>query len=173
MVETHNLYERELLVGDRVRVSTHILATDNKRLHLAHEMFMIARSRRAAMQELMSLHVDLSTRRVELFRTRSASTWARRHRRTPSFPGRIGPGAGSPGPVERFRIYRWGANFIAGRLRHRRALYDPSQLCAIGYFAKISSTRLNAFSAAACGVAPSFMISAQPACQTCSFWTWA
>ena len=54
-------------------------------------------------------------------------------------------------------------NFIAGRLHHRRALYDPSQLCAIGYFAKISSTRLNAFSAAACGVAPSFMISAQPA----------
>ena len=48
VVETHNLYERELLVGDRVRVSTHILATDNKRLHLAHEMFMIASSRRAA-----------------------------------------------------------------------------------------------------------------------------
>ena len=67
VVETHNLYERELLVGDRVRVSTHILATDNKRLHLAHEMFMIASSRRAAMQELMYLHVDLSTRRVEPF----------------------------------------------------------------------------------------------------------
>ena len=48
-----------------------------------------------------------------------------------------------------------------------------SQLCAIGYFAKISSTRLNAFSAAAWGVNPPCMISAQAAPQTCSFWTWA
>src|SRR6202011_3384254 len=41
VVVTHNSYERELLVGDRVRVSTQILAMDAKRLHLAHEMFMI------------------------------------------------------------------------------------------------------------------------------------
>src|SRR5205807_319734 len=38
VAETHNLYERELLVGERVRVATQILAADNKRLHLAHEM---------------------------------------------------------------------------------------------------------------------------------------
>ena len=44
VVETHNLYERELLLGDRVRVSTQILGMDGKRLHLAHEMFMIANS---------------------------------------------------------------------------------------------------------------------------------
>lgn len=49
-----------------------------------------------------------------------------------------------------------------------RYLRDP-QLAAIGYFAKISSTRLKALSAAACGVAPSLMISAHAACQTCSF----
>jgi acyl-CoA thioester hydrolase len=66
-VEMHNLYERELLLGDRVRVSTQILAADGKRLHLAHEMFMVANGRRAAMQELMYLHVDLSTRRVVPF----------------------------------------------------------------------------------------------------------
>jgi len=30
-VETHNLYERELLVGERVRISTLILALDDKR----------------------------------------------------------------------------------------------------------------------------------------------
>jgi acyl-CoA thioester hydrolase len=55
------------LVGDRVRVSTQILAMDSKRLHLAHEMFMITSGRRAATQELMFLHVDLLARRVEPF----------------------------------------------------------------------------------------------------------
>jgi acyl-CoA thioester hydrolase len=67
VVETHNLYERELLVGEQVRVSTQILGSDNKRLHLAHAMFMLAGGQRAAMQELMYLHVDLSTRRVVPF----------------------------------------------------------------------------------------------------------
>jgi acyl-CoA thioester hydrolase len=38
VAETHNLYERELLVGEQVRVATQILRTDGKRLHLAHEM---------------------------------------------------------------------------------------------------------------------------------------
>jgi hypothetical protein len=41
----------------------------------------------------------------------------------------------------------------------------------IGYFAKISSTRLKAFSAAACGAIPPVMMSAQPIGQTCSFCT--
>jgi hypothetical protein len=50
---------------------------------------------------------------------------------------------------------------------------DRSQLDAIGYFAKISSIRLNAFSAAACGATPPMAISAQPVGKTCSFWTWA
>jgi acyl-CoA thioester hydrolase len=67
VAETHNLYERELLVGDRVKVSSQILAVDGKRLHLAHEMFMINSRKRAAVQELMFLHVDLSKRRVAPF----------------------------------------------------------------------------------------------------------
>jgi acyl-CoA thioester hydrolase len=66
-VETHNLYERELLLGDRVRVSTQILGMDGKRLHLAHQMLMIGDDQRAATQELMYLHVDLATRRVTPF----------------------------------------------------------------------------------------------------------
>ena len=64
VVETHNLYERELLVGEEVRVATQILGTDSKRLHLAHEMFSLASGERAATQELMYLHIDLSARRV-------------------------------------------------------------------------------------------------------------
>jgi acyl-CoA thioester hydrolase len=77
VVETHNLYERELLLGDRVRIATQILGSDDKRLHLGHEMFMINNGRRAAMQELMYLHVDLTGRRVvpfpELVRERVAA----------------------------------------------------------------------------------------------------
>jgi acyl-CoA thioester hydrolase len=64
VAETHNLYERELLVGERVRVATQILGADSKRLHLAHEMFSLAGGQRAATQELMYLHIDLSARRV-------------------------------------------------------------------------------------------------------------
>jgi acyl-CoA thioester hydrolase len=66
-VETHNLYERELLAGERVRVATQILGADDKRLHFSHEMFIAANGQRAAMQELMYLHVDLATRRVVAF----------------------------------------------------------------------------------------------------------
>jgi acyl-CoA thioester hydrolase len=66
-VETHNLYERELLLGDQVRVATQILGMDDKRLHLGHEMFMLASGQRAATQELMYLHVDLAARHAVPF----------------------------------------------------------------------------------------------------------
>ena len=67
VAETHNLYERELLVGARVRVATQILACDDKRLHLGHEMFALDGGHRCATQELMFLHVDLRARRVMPF----------------------------------------------------------------------------------------------------------
>jgi len=67
VAETHNLYERELLVGARVRVATQIIASDAKRIHLGHEMYAIDglhSGQRTATQELMFLHVDLEARRV-------------------------------------------------------------------------------------------------------------
>jgi acyl-CoA thioester hydrolase len=93
VVETHNLYERELLLCDRVRVGTQILGMDGKRLHLAHEMFMVASRQRAATQELMYLHVNLSTRRVVPFpdgiRERvAAAAAAHGHLRHPDWAGR-------------------------------------------------------------------------------------
>jgi acyl-CoA thioester hydrolase len=66
-VEAHNLYERELLVGERVRISTLVLGVDGKRLRLAHEMFAVTTGQRAATQELMYVHVDLAKRRVVPF----------------------------------------------------------------------------------------------------------
>ena len=67
VAETHNRYERELLVGARVRVAIQIVAADDKRLHLAHEMFALDGGHRTATQELMFLHVDLVARRVSPF----------------------------------------------------------------------------------------------------------
>jgi acyl-CoA thioester hydrolase len=67
VAETHNLYEREVLVGERLRVISQIVGADSKRLHLAHEMFRIAGGERAATQELMFLSIDLGKRRVAPF----------------------------------------------------------------------------------------------------------
>jgi acyl-CoA thioester hydrolase len=67
VVETHNIYERELLVGEQVRVVSQILGADAKRLHLAHQMFRLADEQRSATQELMFLSIDLARRRVVPF----------------------------------------------------------------------------------------------------------
>ena len=66
-VEAHTLYERELLVGERVRITTRLLGVDAKRLHYFHEMFHIEGGHRVAAQELMALHIDMGTRRVAPF----------------------------------------------------------------------------------------------------------
>src|SRR5204863_8384419 len=83
---THIRCERELLVGERVRVATQILGADDKRLHLGHEMFRSATGERAATQELMFLHIDMRARRVSPFppglRDRVAA-WAAAHVKLP------------------------------------------------------------------------------------------
>lgn len=63
-VETHTIYADELVLGDRVRVTSLILGLDGKRLHLAHEMHRARDGRLAAAQELLLLHVDLRVRKV-------------------------------------------------------------------------------------------------------------
>lgn len=65
--ETHTLYEREVLLGERVRVVSHLLAVDTKRLHYFHEMFHAEHGHRVAAQELIGLHIDLRIRRVAPF----------------------------------------------------------------------------------------------------------
>ena len=65
--ETHTLYEREVRLGERVRVVPYLLAVDPKRLHYFHEMFHAEQGHRVATQELMALHIDLSLRRVAPF----------------------------------------------------------------------------------------------------------
>ena len=62
--ETHTRYEREMRLGERVRVTMHLLAVDPKRLHYFLEMFHAEAGHRVATQELLGLHIDLSVRRV-------------------------------------------------------------------------------------------------------------
>ncbi len=62
--ETHTLYEREVKDGDPLRVLCHVLAVDEKRMHMFLEMFHATGGFRAAAQEIMYLHVDLKIRKV-------------------------------------------------------------------------------------------------------------
>ncbi len=62
--ETHTLYEREVHLGDRLKVQTWLLGVDSKRLHYFHEMFHLDSGERSAVQELMALHIDMGARRV-------------------------------------------------------------------------------------------------------------
>jgi acyl-CoA thioester hydrolase len=115
VVETHNRYERELLVGERVRIASVILGADQKRIHLAHEMFRLADGARAATQELLFLSIDLTRRRVVPFlpqarvRLEAAAAaharlprpaWVGRHVALPgvALPGVALPGVALPGP---------------------------------------------------------------------------
>ncbi len=65
--ETHTLYEREVRLGERLRVHTWLLGVDTKRVHYFHELFHIDSGERSAAQELMALHIDMNVRRVAPF----------------------------------------------------------------------------------------------------------
>jgi acyl-CoA thioester hydrolase len=99
VAETHIVYERELLVGEKVRVATRILGSDEKRLHLGHEMFRLRDGERSAGQELMFLHMDLRARRVSPFPPElhaRIATWTEAHAVLPR-PAWAGRRVGIPG----------------------------------------------------------------------------
>ena len=90
VVETHTLYEREVSMGERVRVRGHLLGADAKRLHYALEMHKAGDERRAAVQELMALHIGMSARRAAPFppdRQARIGEIAAAHARLPRPPG--------------------------------------------------------------------------------------
>lgn len=63
-VESHVTWQRELREGDRYRVTSQILAYDEKRLHQFQRMYHADEGYLAATAEWLNLHVDLNTRRV-------------------------------------------------------------------------------------------------------------
>ncbi|HEY3698626.1 MAG TPA: thioesterase family protein [Spongiibacteraceae bacterium] len=67
VVESHIVYERELLRGDRIEVASRLLGVGDKRVHFYHEIFNVDRGYRAAVGEQLDIHVDLNTRRASPF----------------------------------------------------------------------------------------------------------
>ena len=65
--ECHILYKRELTESDQVRVTAQLIAFDDKRLHYYLEMRHATEGWLAATSENLSLHVDLTTRKVSPF----------------------------------------------------------------------------------------------------------
>ena len=63
-VESHVTYRRELKEAEPYFVTAQILAYDEKRIHQFQRMYHAEEGFLAATVEWMSLHVDLSTRRV-------------------------------------------------------------------------------------------------------------
>lgn len=67
MVESHITYEREVMQGTQVEISTRILDVDDKRLHFFHSMREPGSEQIAATIEIMLLHVDLNSRKTAAF----------------------------------------------------------------------------------------------------------
>lgn len=62
VAEAHVTYRRELGVGEAMRFTTQVLGADAKRLHVFHRLWR--EDELAATNELMLIHVDLSTHRA-------------------------------------------------------------------------------------------------------------
>jgi acyl-CoA thioester hydrolase len=62
-LEAHVTYHREVRSGDPLRFTTVLLGHDAKRIHYIHTMYHAGEGYLASTNELMSLHVDLATRR--------------------------------------------------------------------------------------------------------------
>lgn len=64
-VEAHVTHQNEVGVGEEVLVTTQLLGHDAKRMHYFHVMYRASDGTKLATLEQMSLHVNLTTRRVE------------------------------------------------------------------------------------------------------------
>jgi acyl-CoA thioester hydrolase len=62
--EVHTLYKRELTLGDTVRVTLQLIDFDDKRLHFYLEIRHATEGWVAATTENLSLHVDMTSRKV-------------------------------------------------------------------------------------------------------------
>ena len=63
-VEHHITYDQEVLEGDELICRSRLIGFDDKRILHYHEMFHAVEGYRAATCEFLSLHIDLSVRRV-------------------------------------------------------------------------------------------------------------
>ena len=64
MVDKNVWYLGEVLEGDPLRFTTHLINSDEKRLHYFHRMYHAEKGYLAATNELMTVHISLKSRRV-------------------------------------------------------------------------------------------------------------
>ena len=62
--EMHITYQREVVDGDPLRFTGHLLGFDEKRIHFILHMYHAEKGYLSATSEWMSLYVDLASRRV-------------------------------------------------------------------------------------------------------------
>ena len=63
-LEKHMRHLSELRFGEEVAVTTLLVATDLKRVHMFHQAWNLATGARAATLEALSIHVDLTARKA-------------------------------------------------------------------------------------------------------------
>ncbi|PIE83719.1 MAG: thioesterase-like protein [Candidatus Contendobacter odensis] len=62
VVESHVNYQRELVAGDPMRITTQLLGFDSKRIHYFHRMYHAEKKFLSATTELIVIHVDMNQR---------------------------------------------------------------------------------------------------------------
>src|SRR3546814_2037050 len=62
-LEAHITYDREVMQGDPLRITTHLLDFDAKRIHYIHHMYHAEKGYLASTNELISIHIDMRIRR--------------------------------------------------------------------------------------------------------------
>ena len=63
-VDMNVSYKRELRFGELFRIETHLIDFSDKALHYFHEMFHAEESFLAATNEVLSMHMNMKTRRI-------------------------------------------------------------------------------------------------------------
>jgi acyl-CoA thioester hydrolase len=91
--EMHVNYRQEVLQGDALAIATRLLAIDERRLVLFHEMTCSRFESPVASNEVLCVHVDLATRRPASWPTDAAARLARglaaqSHLKRPKLAGR-------------------------------------------------------------------------------------
>lgn len=66
-LEMHVTYDRELKLDTPYEIRTQLVDADSKRLHLFHRMFHAEEGWLAATNEVITMHIDMATRRSAPF----------------------------------------------------------------------------------------------------------
>ena len=85
-IEAQVTYQREVLEGDPLRITTQLLDYDHKRAHYFHRMHHAEEGWLAATNELLSLHIDTRKRRSAPFPDDILARWAGIHEAHAALP---------------------------------------------------------------------------------------